>query len=69
MVAGILGAWPIAIGTYIASRLFSDQLDSFTTILYRLEGPWNDPQTEFEDDDQEVVDAMEDVGVLDADDR
>ncbi|MDG2089557.1 MAG: YhdP family protein [Gammaproteobacteria bacterium] len=68
LVAGILGAWPIAIGTYVASRIFSDQLESFTTLLYRLEGPWDDPRAGFEDDSQAVEEAMEEVGVLDTDD-
>lgn len=68
VVAGILGAWPIALTTYVASRIFSDQLESFTTVLYRLEGPWDDPQAGFEEDDQEVVEAMEEVGVLSTDD-
>ncbi len=68
VVAGILGAWPIAITTYVASRIFRDQLESFTTVLYRLEGPWDDPQAGFEDDDQEIEEALEEVGVLNTDD-
>lgn len=68
MLAGILGAWPIALTTYVASRIFSDQLENFTTVLYRLEGPWDDPQAGFEDDDQEVAEAMEEVGVISTDD-
>ena len=68
LVAGILGAWPIAITTYVASRIFSDQLENFTTVLYRLEGPWDDPQAGFEDDNQEVEEAMEEVGVFNTDD-
>ena len=68
VVAGILGAWPIAITTYVASRIFRDQLENFTTVLYRLEGPWDDPQAGFEDDDQEIEEALEEVGVLNTDD-
>ena len=64
MVAGILGAWPIAITTYVASILFRDQLENFTTVLYRLEGPWDDPQAGFESDNEAVEEAMEEVGVL-----
>ena len=67
VVAGILGAWPIAITTYVASRIFRDQLENFTTVLYRLEGPWDDPQAGFEDDNQAVEEAMEEVGVLNSD--
>ncbi len=48
VLAGILGAWPIAVSTYIASRIFKDQMDEFTTVLYRLEGPWENPTSGFE---------------------
>lgn len=67
MVAGILGAWPIAITTYVASIIFRDQLENFTTVLYRLEGPWANPQAGFESDNEAVEEAMEEVGVLDPD--
>jgi uncharacterized protein YhdP len=61
VVAGILGAWPIALTTYVASRIFRDQLDNFTTVLYRLEGPWDDPQAGFAEDNQEIEEALEEV--------
>jgi len=67
MVAGILGAWPIAITTYVASILFRDQLENFTTVLYRLEGPWDDPEAGFESDNEAVEEAMDEVGVLEPD--
>lgn len=48
MLAGLLGAWPIALSTYLASKIFADQVEDFTTIVYRLDGPWSDPQAGFE---------------------
>jgi uncharacterized protein YhdP len=48
MLAGLLGAWPIALSTYIASKIFAAQVEDFTTIIYRLDGPWSDPQAGFE---------------------
>jgi uncharacterized protein (TIGR02099 family) len=48
MLAGLLGAWPIAIGTYLASKVFSEKVGEFTTVLYRLDGSWSDPQGDFE---------------------
>ena len=48
VLAGILGAWPIALSTFLASRIFEDQMDEFTTVLYRLEGPWENPASGFE---------------------
>jgi uncharacterized protein YhdP len=48
MVAGLLGAWPIAVSTYLASKIFQSQVEDFTTVIYRLEGPWAQPTTGFE---------------------
>lgn len=48
MLAGLLGAWPIALSTYLASKIFADQVEDFTTIIYRLDGPWSNPQAGFE---------------------
>ncbi|MDG1852320.1 MAG: AsmA-like C-terminal region-containing protein, partial [Gammaproteobacteria bacterium] len=48
VLAGILGAWPIALSAFLASRIFEDQMDDFTTVLYRLEGPWENPVSGFE---------------------
>lgn len=48
MLAGLLGAWPIAVSTYLASKIFADQVEDFTTIIYRLEGTWENPQAGFE---------------------
>jgi uncharacterized protein (TIGR02099 family) len=51
MVAGLLGAWPIAVSTYLASKIFANQVDEFTTVIYRLEGPWDQPTAGFEPPD------------------
>lgn len=48
MVAGLLGAWPIAVSTYLASKIFQNQVEDFTTVIYRLEGPWAQPTAGFE---------------------
>jgi uncharacterized protein (TIGR02099 family) len=48
MLAGMLGAWPIALSTYIASKIFQAQMEDFTTIIYRLDGPWDAPKAGFE---------------------
>lgn len=57
MLAGLLGAWPIALSTYLASKIFADQVEDFTTILYRLEGPWSNPQAGFEPPEDVAVPA------------
>jgi len=61
VLAGILGAWPIAVGSYIASRLFRNQMDEFTTVVYRLEGPWDNPASGFEPSD-EILESEQEAG-------
>jgi uncharacterized protein (TIGR02099 family) len=48
MLAGLLGAWPIAVSTYVASKIFAEQVGEFTTLVYRLDGPWNNVQAGFD---------------------
>jgi len=48
LLAGLLGAWPIALSTYVASKIFAEQVDEFTTLVYRLEGPWSNVDAGFE---------------------
>ncbi|MEX2365396.1 MAG: AsmA-like C-terminal region-containing protein, partial [Pseudohongiellaceae bacterium] len=54
VLAGILGAWPLAVSTYVACKIFQDQVDDFATVVYRLEGPWANPEAGFEPPDDEV---------------
>jgi uncharacterized protein (TIGR02099 family) len=48
MIAGLLGAWPIAVSSYLASKIFAEQVGEFTTLVYRLDGPWNNVQAGFD---------------------
>ncbi len=48
MLAGLLGAWPIAVSTYLASIIFADKVADFATVIYRLDGPWENPSAGFE---------------------
>jgi uncharacterized protein (TIGR02099 family) len=48
MLAGLLGAWPIAVSTYLASIIFADKVADFATVIYRLDGPWENPNAGFE---------------------
>lgn len=51
---GLLGAISgtlnpsLAIGAYLFERIFGEQVDSLTTALYRLQGPWDGLQPELE---------------------
>jgi uncharacterized protein YhdP len=48
MLAGLLGAWPIAVSTYLASIIFAEEVAEFATVIYRLEGPWDNATAAFE---------------------
>lgn len=52
VLAGLLGAWPIALSTYLAGRIFEDQVAGLTAVAYRLDGPLNDLDAEFIDADE-----------------
>ncbi len=43
-VAVLTGALPVAAGLYVASRIFEDQLDKFSSAIYEVKGSWADPQ-------------------------
>src|SRR5690606_343844 len=48
MLAGLLGACPIAVSTYLASKNYLEQVEDFATVLYRLEGRWDKPNAGFQ---------------------
>ncbi len=52
MVAALVAAWPLAISSYLASKLLSKQLEDFTTVIYPLHGPWEQPTTGFKPPDE-----------------
>jgi uncharacterized protein (TIGR02099 family) len=39
---------PAAAGVYVISKLFNKQMDRFSSAVYRVEGPWVDPEVRFE---------------------
>lgn len=43
-VAALTGALPAAAGLYVASKVFEDQFDKFSSATYAVSGPWSDPQ-------------------------
>ena len=46
--AGLLTAnLPLAVGAYLLDRIFGNQVDSLTSAVYTLEGPWDDLQPQF----------------------
>lgn len=46
-VAALAGGLPVAAGVYVASKIFEDQVDRFSSAVYTLSGDWNDPAMKF----------------------
>jgi uncharacterized protein YhdP len=46
-LAALTGALPAAAGLYVASKVFENQFDKFSSAAYAVTGPWSDPQVKF----------------------
>ena len=38
---------PLAVGAYLLDQIFGDQVDSLTSAVYSLDGPWENLEPEF----------------------
>jgi uncharacterized protein YhdP len=47
-VAALISGLPAAAGIYIISKLFTRQMDRFSSASYSINGPWDDPEVNFE---------------------
>jgi len=47
-VAGLLGGLPAAAGVYLTSKIFEKQVDQLSSLSYRIEGSFDDPEVEVE---------------------
>ena len=52
MLAALAAAWPLALGTYITNKISPKLLEGFTTVIYHLKGPWDQPNAGFEAPDE-----------------
>jgi uncharacterized protein (TIGR02099 family) len=46
-VAALAGGLPAAAGVYLASKLFQEQVDHFSSAVYEIRGPWREPEVKF----------------------
>ncbi|MBB3047121.1 uncharacterized protein (TIGR02099 family) [Litorivivens lipolytica] len=46
-VAAFVAGLPAAAGVYIASKVFEEQVDKASTLVYSVKGPWQNPELEF----------------------
>ncbi|MBQ0798560.1 MAG: hypothetical protein KBT63_04700 [Porticoccaceae bacterium] len=47
-VVALVGGLPAAVGVYLTSRLFDKQVDKMSSLSYRVEGSWDDPELKVE---------------------
>ncbi len=48
LLTALAAGLPAAAGVYVASKLFSRQVDKVASVSYTMSGPWADPEIEFE---------------------
>ncbi len=48
VAAALAGGVPIAVGVYVAGKLFKNQVDKVSSIRYRIRGDWNNPDAKIE---------------------
>jgi uncharacterized protein (TIGR02099 family) len=47
-IAALIGGLPAAAGVYLVSKVFTRQVDRFSSGVYSINGPWADPEVKFE---------------------
>ncbi len=47
MVA-LAGGLPVAAGVFVVSKIFEEQVDKISSLVYSIKGDWNDPRMKFE---------------------
>lgn len=48
VAAAITGGVPLAIGVYVAGKVFKNQVDRVSSLRYKVTGPWADPKAKLE---------------------
>lgn len=47
-IAALVSGLPAAAALYVISKLFTKQMDRFSSAIYQVKGPWNEPEVKFE---------------------
>ena len=74
-IAAIVGGLPTAAGVYVASKVFEKQVDRVSSVVYAVEGTWDEPEIKFrrifndKSTIDDVLDAADDVEGKDFDNR
>lgn len=48
VAAAVAGGVPLAIGVYVAGKIFKDQVERVSSLRYQVSGSWNDPKVKLE---------------------
>lgn len=48
VAAAVTGGVPLAIGVYVAGKIFKNQVDRVSSLRYKVTGSWNDPDAKLE---------------------
>jgi hypothetical protein len=47
-IVALTAGFPVAAGVFVVSKLFQKQVNRFSSGVYRVSGPWDDPQVKFD---------------------
>jgi len=47
-VAALISGLPAAAAVYVISKLFTKQMDRFSSAIYSIDGPWGNPEVKFQ---------------------
>lgn len=47
LLAALTAGLPVAAGVYLAGKIFEEQVDKLTSVSYRIEGEWDNPEIKF----------------------
>jgi len=47
-VAALIAGLPAAVAVYVVSKLFTRQMDRFSSAVYQVSGPWDEPEVNFQ---------------------
>ncbi len=62
-VAALVGGLPAAAGVYVVSKVFEEQMDSFSSAVYEISGTIQEPELTFKNIfDDESLDGSEPQG-------
>jgi len=47
-IAALAASLPVAAGVYVVSQVFNKQMNRLSSVVYTIDGSWNDPDINFD---------------------